>query len=74
MLESQKQHVPVMCDPDQLLHLGISEQIANQQWMLGNFAQMSEQIVYTLLAQLLHHSLPTRHCLLASACSRHQAG
>ncbi len=53
---------------DQTLHLGIAEQVAHQQRMLSNFAQVGEQTIDLLLAELLHNGLPLWYCLPAFFC------
>lgn len=57
-----------MSKADKPLHLGIAEQVAHQQRVLSNFAQMGEQTINLLLAQLLHNGLPLWHCLPALSC------
>ena len=53
---------------DKTLHLGIAEQVAHQQRMLGNFAQVGKQTIDLLLAQLLHNGLPLWCFLPAFSC------
>ncbi len=47
-----------MSNFDKTLHLGVAEQVAHQQRMLSNFAQVGEQTIDLLLAQMLHNGLP----------------
>ena len=57
-----------MSNFDKTLHLGIAEQVAHQQRMLSNFAQVGEKTIDLLLPQLLHNGLPLRSRLPALSC------
>ncbi len=57
-----------MSNFDKTLHLGIAEQVAHQQRMLSNFAQVGEQTIDLLLAHLLHNALALWYCLPALSC------